>query len=156
MAKITSAKENEEAILADLEKETELELDPTHPDNFNIVHGRPLPEGFENPPKGDPGHFCLDRGGYYMSDWVQIEIQSVHDKQTDPQLFPLSSTWAVPLDTWCDVPPEVLESLVSAVETRHTSTAKPGTIDVGEEIVMTSKQRKRFAWSMMPSAKPSV
>jgi len=156
--KAQEAKENEAAILSELEKEQEMGLDPTHPDNFNIVPGKPLPEGFENPPCGEEGHFCLDTAGCYQPDWMQLYLERVYDKQIDPQVFPLSSTWLVYLETWVDVPPEVIESLRSAVETVHRTNVRPGVIPIGApdgEIEMKSHTRRRFHWRSYPSAKVS-
>lgn len=122
-------------------------------EDFNIIKGRPLPEGFENPPIGDPEHLCLDNGGLYDPTWVQVNILAAYDKQVNPQDFPLAGvTYQVSLDTWTDVPPGVLESLKSAVEVHHDYETKPGMIALGEHPQHRRISRQRFQYHWLPSA----
>lgn len=120
---------------------------------LNFVKGMPLPEGFENPPIGEQEHRCTTRAGAYMPDWVQIEIQRVHDHQSDPQVFPLMGTeYSVKLDQWTDCPPGILESLKSAVETHHNYNATAGQIQLGAHPEHKTIERKRFVYRHLPSA----
>ena len=145
--------ELERLALADSEVAEEAALDPSHPGNFNIAKGMKLPEEFENPPCGEEGHFCLDQGGFYNPTWTQLMIEKIYDKQVDPQVFPLSSRWLIPLDKWVDAPPEVIESLRSAVEIQHRSNVRPGEIILGQEIENTQIERRRFVWRSIQSAR---
>ena len=121
--------------------------------DFAIVENRPLPEGFVNPPCGEEGHLCLTHGKVYDPTWIQCRISSTHDKQRNPQTFSLlGNVYAVPLDTWCDVPPGVVESLKSAVETHHSYSASPGQINLGEEVEHKVIERKRFHYETIKSA----
>lgn len=142
----------EEEIMADLETIDKQKLDPSDKTNFNCVAGQKLPEGFVNPPLGDRGHLCLDRGGLYQPTWVQLYLERVHDRQQDPQSFPLGARWQVPLEEWVDAPPEVIESLNSATETHHEFNAKPGDILLGRSTEHKTIERRRFHWREIASA----
>lgn len=146
-------KETERAIMKQMDREDGQVLDPEDPTNFNIVPGRPLPEGFKNPPCGTEGHFCVDNGGRYNPDWWQVNIQPRTDYDANPQIFPLSQKWIVYLDMWQDVPREVVDSLLLAEETHHTHNRGPGEIDLSDSEVHKEITRKRFLWSQFPSAK---
>ena len=67
-----SPAEMEADALKTIENDEKLAAVPQHPDNFNIVDGMPLPEGFENPPCGSFDHFCVGPDGLYRKDWFQI------------------------------------------------------------------------------------
>lgn len=146
-------KETEAAIAADAKKLELQKAEPSNPDGFNFEPGRPLPAGFENPPCGDPGHVCTDPAGNYQPDWVQLLLEKVHDRQQNPQPFNLGSRYLVPLDTWVDAPPVIIESLLSAVEERHELNATEGQILLGVRPEHKVVKRKRFHWQSMPSAK---
>ena len=161
------AKQNDQSIserealeaqaLADLEEAEEMEeikraVPEDHPESrFVFKAGRPLPAGFENPPKGDEMHYCTDKAGNYRPDWVQIIIHSVYDHQQDPQVFPGAVTYAVPLETWCDCPPRIKASLESAVEIHHHRNATTKQIYLGEHPEHKKIKRRRFQWDWMPS-----
>ena len=157
MANTKSPKEMEAAALAVMAKEAELELDPQNRDNFNIQEGYALPEDFINPPlstedEENRDHLCLDRAGHYQKSWFQLRIDKIHDRQQDPVEFPLGTLYLVPLDEWVDAPPEVIESLKSAVETRHEHNIKPGDVELGKQAVHKETKRRRFVWHSIPSA----
>jgi len=157
MATVKSPEETEKEALAAIAHQDEMELDPQNRDNFNIREGYPLPEGFENPPLSDEGneefgHLCIDRAGCYQPSWCQLRIDKIHDKQQDPVEFPLGSLYTVPLDTWVDAPPEVIQSLKLAIETHHEHNIKPGDIALGKQAVHKKTSRRRFVWHMIKSA----
>lgn len=127
-------------------------VDRGNRENFRIKPGMPLPEKFINPPCGDPGHLCVDRGGIYRPDWSQLLLYRQHEGQADPQPFPLGARWLVPLEKWVDVPPEVMVSLKDAQETHHRMDFKPGDILLGKPAVHTETTRRRFGWESLPSA----
>jgi len=141
----------EKAALAALNKQDKKDVEPEA--RLNFVPGKPLPEGFVNPPIGDQDHRCVNSEGVYDPTWVQIEIQKVHDHQQNPQVFPLMGVeYTVNLDEWTDCPPCILESLKSAVETRHNYNATPGQVRLGENPVHERKDRKRFVYAHYRSA----
>lgn len=122
-------------------------------EDFVIVPGQPLPHGFVNRPCGTSGHYCLDRGKCYDPEWVQCMIRSTHDKQRNPQPFPLlGMTYLVPLDEWVDVPEGVFHSLEGAVETHHAYAATPGNISLGEPVEHKVISRRRFHYEIIKSA----
>ena len=127
-------------------------VDRTNRENFQIKPGKALPEKFINKPCGDDGHLCVDGGGVYQPTWTQLMLYRMHEGQADPQPFPLGTTWKVPLERWVDVPPEVIESLRSAVETHHSMDYKPGDVLLGRPAVHTETTRRRFNWESKPSA----
>jgi hypothetical protein len=120
--------------------------------NFNIRHGAKLPEKFINGEPGSTDHLCADGAGIYRKDWFQVIIYSQYPGQANPQEFHLGALWKVPLDTWVDVPPEIIESLNSAVETHHNMDFKPGDIIAGKPAVDVVTTRRRFVWDRIPSA----
>lgn len=130
----------------------EREADPGNPELFNFAAGRPLPEGFENPPCGDYGHRCVDRDGRYQPDWTQLFIEKIVDHQNDPQPLSCLPKYLVPLETWVDVPPSVMKSLESAVQTHHEHVAKPGDIILGVKTEHKEIKRSRFHWKEIRSA----
>lgn len=142
----------EDEIMADLETIDKQKLDPSDPTNFNCVAGQQLPEGFVNPEKGERGHLCVDREGLYQPKWTQLYLERVHDRQQDPQSFPLGARYLVPLEEWVDAPPEILESLNSATETHHEFNAKPGDVLLGIPTEHKTIERRRFHWREIPSA----
>jgi len=146
-------KEVEALASQELAREARTKLDPSDPTNFNIHKNHPLPEDFENPPIGDPGHFCIDRAKNYRPDWVQLNIMKNRDKQIDPVVFPLGGNiYEVPLDRWVDAPPEILISLKDAVETEHLTNWDSNKVRLGEEIETSTITRRRFFWETFPSA----
>jgi len=155
MSNVKSQQEKEAGVMAAMAEEDK--IDPTDRDNFNVKPGYPLPEGFENPPLSteeneEYGHLCLDRAGNYQPLWCQLRIDKIHDKQIDPQPFPLGTNYQVPLDTWVDAPPEVIESLRSAVEVHHEHNIKPGDIELGRQATHKETKRRRFVWHSIKSA----
>ena len=120
-------------------------------DNFNIVAGKPLPDGFENPPCGKEGHLCVDQIGNYQPEWSQLKIEKRFDHDQDPLVFGGAQPYSVPLDEWVDAPPRLLESLKSAVETTHTSNVRDQ-IKLGTPSVVKKTERRRFVWDHMKSA----
>lgn len=148
-------RENEAAALELVEREERIRKGEALPSDFNIVAGQPLPEGFENPPPGEPGHFCLDNGRRYNPEWKSVYLRKVHDRQRNPQDFPLlGRTWLVPLEQWCDVPPEVVISLQDAVEERHNRNPRPQDIALGIPTPHTVTKTPRFFYDVRDSAKP--
>ena len=122
--------------------------------------GMPLPDGFENPPKGDPGHFCIRHDGCYDPTWFQVKIEGRHEGEANPVKFPNPGGMrgAVHLDTWADVPPDYIRALEAAVEVHHKPDprAKDGnwegmTVD-GQKPQTEKIERDRFIWRMLPSA----
>ena len=144
--------EREELTQQELDKAARVELDPKNPANYNIFAGKPLPEEFENPPLGEPGHHCVDLGGLYNPEWFQIRIEKIHDKQPDPVDFPLGRNWQIPLNRWVDAPPEVKVSLTDAIETHHEMNATAGQIALGDHPERVETKRRRFIWQYYPSA----
>ena len=143
----------EALAMADIDEREGREPVEEH-DDFLFVADRPLPEGFVNPPPGKEGHRCVEfKTGHYKPDWTCIRINKIHENQADPQAFPLAGrTWLVPLDEWCDVPPEVIESLRSAVETHHSQVIRPQDVLLGRAPEIKSTDRRRFVWEMEKSA----
>jgi len=135
------------------DKRSRAELNPNDPENFNIVRGRPLPEGFVNKPLGKEGRFCLDTEGRYNPEWSQLKIDKIRDKQRDPQSFPLiPKRYGIPLDTWVDAPPEVIISLQDAIETHYDTTYTDDSVTLGVHPKVVPRERKRFFWDMIKSA----
>lgn len=148
-----SPKELEALALQDVDKAARAELDPSDPANYNIHAGQPIPADFVNPPVGQDGHHCVDSGGLYDPDWEQLIIYKNKDKQADPVLFPLGGNiYAVPLDKWCDAPPEVMISLGDAIETEHRSNFSDDLVRLGEEVQSSTIERRRFFWDHKKSA----
>jgi hypothetical protein len=151
----------ERDILAEAERQERLAkpgANMSDPMNFNITPGRKLPDGFVNPKSvngepGNPAHLCVDNSGAYRPDWFQIYIHKVHDRQEDPQIFPLGTNWLVRLEHWSDVPPEIIESLRSAIEEHHVFDAQPGDIIAGVPTKHEVRSRRRFHWDQIPSFK---
>ena len=139
--------------LKELERQ-QLQVDePTNPEHFTFTAGRPMPKGFENPRPGEHGHFCHDPWGNYQPEWKSVLIHKVHDAQADPQSFPVGGRrWQVKLGVWTDVPPEVVESLRSAVEEHHEMNFKPQDMVLGKEVEHKVTTRPRFFWQEMASA----
>ncbi len=158
VAETAAAQKAERAAMVELgEIEESVATDDVSNDtsfNFNITKNRPLPEGFENPELGEYGRKCLDNGGAYDPDWVQLKIDGVYEGQANPQKFPLGGvTYAIPLDVWVDAPRCVLESLKSAVETHHTQAPPtPGEITLGVKKKRVSIERNRFVYHVIESA----
>ena len=147
-----STSDTEALAMQKLDQKARAELDPTDPENFNIVKGMPLPEGFVNPELGKEGRCCLDIAGNYDPEWSQVKIQKTREKQRDPQTFPLGKRWAVYLDTWTDVPPDVLISLGDAIEIHHESTFTDDSVKLGVHPETTPIPRQRFFWMHIKSA----
>jgi len=146
-------KELEQLALQDTDKMARAELNPADPANFNIHAGQPMPADFVNPPVGQDGHHCVDLAGLYQPSWSQLIIYKNRDKQADPVLFPLGGNrYGVPLDTWCDAPPEVLISLSDAIETEHRSNFTDDLVRLGEEVKSSTISRRRFFWDHKKSA----
>lgn len=147
------AEEKQQHATATLDREDSPNLDRSDRANFSIRAGAKLPEKFVNPPRGDARHLCVDQGGIYRPDWVQIKIHKQHPDQRNPQPFPLGgTTYWVPLGEWHDVHPSVLISLEDAVETRHEMMFKPGDIAVGAETQHLTSEIPRFFYQSKPSA----
>lgn len=148
-----SAAEIEALALKDADKAKRAELDPNDPLNFNITPGYALPEGFENPPCGEDGHFCVDTEGRYQPDWYAVRINRVRDSDADPVIFPLmGNRYAVPMDVWCDVPPEIVISMTDAVEVDHRSNFDENTVRLGVKVENRTVKRQRFFWHEKKSA----
>lgn len=144
--------ERTQRVAVMMDEEDSGNIDRTDRNNFKIRDGAKLPEKFINAPKGDPRHLCVDNGGVYRKDWVQVYIFKQHEGQRDPQPFPLGTTWLVKLNQWTDVPPEVLISLQDAVETRHETNFKPGNVALGVETKTNEYPVQRFMFNSLPSA----
>lgn len=118
-----------------------------------IIENNPLPDGFINPPGGQQGHYCLDGSKVYQPKWVQLLLPKIHEHQQDPQpVGCCDKTYNVPLDTWVDVPMEVVTVLNDAVEGHHDFNPKPGQIALGQPTEYKSVSRPRFHTSVLPSA----
>jgi hypothetical protein len=148
-----SPKELEQIVVKESDRMARAELDPADPTNYNIHKGMPLPADFVNPPVGEDGHHCVDRGGNYQPDWKQLIIYKNRDKQADPVSFPLGGNrYAVPLDVWVDAPPEILISLNDAEETEHRSNFSDDLVRLGTDVQSTKITRRRFFWAEKASA----
>jgi len=141
----------EKSVMRELNGQPASTLDPTDRSNFNLVKGKPIPDVFQNPPCGEDGHLCVDLGGNYQPDWYQLMIEKMYEHQEDPQPFPLGTLYSVNLDAWTDVPPEIIESLKSAVEEHHSMNATAGQIVLGQHPERTTFKRKRFVYHAMKS-----
>lgn len=140
-----------------------VEADPDAALDWNIIPGRPLPDGFVNTPCGDPDHFCVDKAGNFNPEWFQLFIEQRDDHQKNPQTFrfPGYGAFAVPLNTWVDAPLPILESLRSAVETHHVGQVAPGLVVLGQidanghEVHpnVPRYERRRFSYEYLMSAK---
>ncbi len=147
-----SAAENQRLAMADLDAAEAAVLDANDRDNFNITMGKPIPPEFNNPPCGKEGHLCTDIAGNYAPTWYSLIIYRTHDYQQNPQPFPLERTWDIHLDTWCDVPPDVIESLKKAVETHHEVHRAPQDVERGIERPNKKTERRRFHSEHVKSA----
>lgn len=154
MGRVADERKMEDSVLADLEGATMSEDTPAAPvDHFKIKPGKPLPDGFENAPRGEEAHLCVDHANQYQPTWHQLLIEKRFDHDRDPQIFPGSSPVSVALDFWTDVPPRVIEALKSAVEVSHSRQATLAQIQAGEPATRSSVPRRRFIWQSVPSAK---
>ena len=95
------------------------EPNPNVREDWNIVPGKPLPEGFINPDIGTYGHLCIDHMGRYNPEWSQLIINQMEDHQRNPHTFniPQEGKFNVHLNTWCDAHPGIIEAISSAIET---------------------------------------
>ncbi len=159
MAKQNGMRNLEDDILKDidLDDQTKGEVDlsgaaDSPHEEFKIKIGKKLPDEFENAPCGSEDHLCVDPANQYQPDWVQLYIQSTHDHQQNPQIFPGARQYSVVLDTWVDVPPRIVESLRSAVEVHHTKNVTDNQIALGQHSEHKKIKRNRFVWQTMPSA----
>jgi len=86
-----------------------------------IKKGKPLPEGFKNPPCGNPQHRCLDSKGHYVPDWSQLLLRKPQGCNADKEFFSLTGhgQMRVPYDKWVDVPPWLVVVLGDAIETHY-------------------------------------
>lgn len=121
-----------------------------------LTPGKKIPDGFENPPPGEPGHKCVDLAGRYQPDWSSIMLVKTHEYEHDPQpVICAGEKYLVPRERWVDVPPEVMIGLDDAVEIRHHSNFDAGKI-LGQEnpqpVEKTTSKRRRFVYERRPSA----
>lgn len=122
--------------------------------------GKPLDKDFFNPPCGEEGHLCIRKeDGCYDNTWTQLYIERRDQGDADPVIFPNPGSWpcSVPLNTWVDAPPMVIESLNSAVETISDPGKGSGDImslmQKREPAAKPTKyDRKRFIFMTKPSA----
>lgn len=120
---------------------------------FKFRQGRRLPEGFVNPPCGDPEHKCVDFRGLYAPKWKQLRIAKFHDHQRNPQTVGCADqTYNIPLEKWVDVPPEVINSLMDAVETVHEQVVTREDVTTGSRPQRVSSTRPRFMYQVLGSA----
>jgi len=120
---------------------------------FSFKEGKPLPEGFENPQKGEAGHKCLDPQGNYQPTWYQLKLAKVFDHQQNPQFVGCGDqAYGVPLDVWVDVPPGVVNVLLDAVETHHEQVVTPESLLLGRRPTHITRSRSRFMYQTIASA----
>jgi hypothetical protein len=118
-----------------------------------IIGGQPLPEDFENPDPGKPGHKCVDIDGNYQPLWTALHIHRTSDDTPERQFFACGiRSWRVRTGVWVDVPPEIINILnltvMSEIEMDITK-ANP-LADRGVERVV--REIPRFSTSVVPSA----
>ena len=119
-----------------------------------LVPGKPLPEGVDNPPIGQVGHYCEDPQGNYQPSWMQLMIHKTHDDMPERQYFRSGkASWRVKTGTWVDVPPEIITLLSNTVVEEiemDLRTANPLSEDGGVQRVVN--RIPRFSTSILPSA----
>lgn len=118
-----------------------------------LIAGMVPPPGFENPPRGEPSHRCLDSAGRYQPTWSCVYIsrsREMPERQyfLDENAQPIHVT----TDMWVDVPPSVVNALRSCREsriTRGTLTNEGLTKALAE---VATNHVPRFQYSVVPSA----
>lgn len=131
------------------------------------VPGQPLPEAFENFPPGDPRHLCLDRDKRFQPDWHQLKIAKM-DKNTparisintaikDPKA-PVGfrkAKYSIPVGTWVDVPPCVMDVLKMAeVQQVEMVPAEDGLAAGGLDVIVRDSL-PRFSYQAFGSGRPA-
>ena len=117
------------------------------------VHGKSLPDGFENLAAGVYGHHCIDPRGIYRRNWVCLKLHKQHDNMPQRQYFNHNGkSWLVEVGTWVDVPPEIM-SLLSLTEQEVIS------MDIGQANLLIDRnvpkvvdRIPRFSYTAIPSA----
>jgi hypothetical protein len=146
---------NEADLIREAEKEKMAEKEVPAP-----VHGKPLPEGFVNPPGGHPGHRCVEPGtGRYNKTWFCLKLHGGENMAQRQSFNCAGRKFSVRVGQWVDVPPEVIEVLATCtIQTLRaeaqnlpdlvgTSGSDPlaAAVDVVDE-------RPRFSYTAVPSA----
>jgi len=122
-------------------------------ESSQLIPGKPIPDGIENPPPGKPGHYCVDPLGNYQPTWSSIHLHRTSQDMPERQFFACGrKTWRVKTGQWVDVPPEVVTILnLTVMQEIEMDMSKADPIsDRGVETVV--REIPRFSTSMMPSA----
>ena len=117
------------------------------------VAGRPLPEGFENPPCGTDGHYCVDKRGFYQPTFVQILIERTAKNQMDPQPVRAGDIEEkIPLETWVDVHPGIIEAINDSTMIVHEQGYNEDAKGPGENPGIKTRPVRRFSKQTIRSA----
>lgn len=123
------------------------------------VPGKPLPEGFVNPPRGSTAHRCVDRKGIYQPSWWQLNLRRPEGLQADFEYFQLNSEkYYIPYNAWCNVPPSVVEILQSAKSDVLESKVNQATGEYDGDLTRPGETMKvidvipAFNYTLLPSA----
>ena len=143
-----------EALAAE-EAETEPE--------FRFVDGEQLPQGFSNPPGGEPGHKCVrvmlapNKQRFivvYKPGWKQVFIHKVGSEQAERQFFMTMELGPVrvPTNRWVDVPAEVVAILQDCKYEKTTIDEEAAKKSLLQSAPLTIEYIPRFSFQSMPSA----
>ncbi len=126
-----------------------VEIEKTTP-----VPGQPLPEGFVNPPRGDPRHLCLDKRGAFQPTWFQLRLHK-RDKNTPAvQYFACAKNkYTVPVGKWVDVPPAIIDVLNMAVEQQVENVPADDELGTNKMEVRLVGENPRFSYQLYASGR---
>lgn len=123
------------------------------------VPGKPLPEGFKNPPRGQVGHRCVSPQGIYQPKWWQLHLRRPEGCQSDWQFFQLNDEkFYIPYNAWCDVPPSVVIILQDAKSDVLEHKVNQVTGEYEGDLTRPGEEMRvvdtipAFAYSLLPSA----
>lgn len=153
-ADIAAMREDERAIIEEEGRQPKFASEKPERDPSDIREGRKLPDGFDNPPCGTPGHRCLDFSGKYdPKGFVQLRIEKVREDQVDPQSFNCCDRhYEVPLGKWVDAPIEIINVLEDCVETVYEQAPVTDAIIRGTFPTVKASERRRFMYYALESA----
>ena len=145
-----NVKLNEEDLVGAAEETVAAEAIPK---KDQIVSGRPLPEGFENPEIGKLGHYCIDPKGRYQKNWYQLKIAKTDESMPSRQYFCNgASEWWVKIGVWVDVPPELMSVLENAEVEVIEMDVRNANLLTDEGVRKVVNKVPRFSYQVLPSA----
>jgi len=115
--------------------------------------GKPLPEGFVNPPRGKPGHRCLDQRNLYQPKWFSLILHKINENMPQRQYFNMNGKqWLVQVGVWVDVPKEIITLLGYTEQEVISMNMKDSDMITNRSVPMVVDRVPRFSTSMIASA----